>query len=271
MSIDSASAGPLQGLRIAVTRPAHQAGPTCEALAAAGAEVLRYPVLEIAAVPEGPPLRAALNALSAGDLAIFISANAVRHGVEWLRDRGGIPAHVQVAAVGRATAAALDAAGVEVDICPSTGFDSEALLSAPALQRVQGATVVLFRGNGGREVLADTLRARGAKVHYAEVYQRVCTQTDVSKLAALWSADRLSLIVVSSGDSLRCLCERAGPDYSTRLLGTPLAVIGERMLQQARSMGFQSEIVVTEPGDQALVAALTDWRRTASHPSPNHE
>ena len=271
MSTESAATGPLQGLRVAVTRPAHQAGPTCEALAAAGAEVVRYPVLDIAAAPDSPQLRAAIDALTAGDLAIFISANAVRHGLARLHDRGGMPAHVQVAAVGRATAAALDAAGVEVDICPPTGFDSEALLSTPALQQVQGATVVLFRGNGGREVLADTLRARGAKVHYAEVYRRICTQTDVSKLADLWSADRLSLIVVTSGDSLRCLCERASPDYSARLRRTPLAVIGARMLQQARSMGFQSDIVVTEPGERALVAALVDWHRTANRPSSNHE
>ena len=255
---------PLGGLVIAVTRPAHQAAPTCDALAAAGAEVLRFPVMDIVGVPMSPELAAALDAVAGCKLAIFVSANAVQFGLPWLRARGGVPKQVQVAAVGRATATALRGAGVEVDVCPDAGFDSEALLAAPALEDVRGASVVLFRGRGGRELLADTLRARGAKVHYAEVYRRARGRPNASVLAERWRTHGLDLIVVTSGDGLRFLCECVGPEHRQALLRTPLAVIGERMLQQARTLGFQSDIVVTAPGEQALVRALQDWRRPAN-------
>lgn len=251
------SARPLSGLTVAVTRPAHQAEATAQALADAGAAVVRFPVLAIEAFADLPvPPRC--------DLMVFVSANAVQHGLSLLAAQVGPPA--QVAAVGRATAAALERAGVGVDVCPASGFDSEALLATDALQQVAGRTVLIVRGQGGRELLADTLRARGAKVHYAEVYRRVCSQPDASLLDACWQAGRPGLVSATSSDGLRCLLDALDPDRRRRLLSTPLAVIGERMLKQARNMGFQSEIVVTEPGDQALITALGTW-----HASTNQE
>ncbi len=262
---------PLQGLTIAVTRPSHQAEPTCRALSAGGARVLRFPVMEIVATPPSRDLVALAGNISDFDLALFVSANAVHFGLELLRTVGGLPAGLRVAAVGRATAKALAQAGVQVDICPRAGFDSEALLAMPALAEVRGRNMVLFRGVGGRELLADRLRARGAKVHYAEVYRRVRASTDIEKLAACWRTHCLDLIVVTSGDGLRFLLDCAGAKYRASLLRTPLAVIGARMLQQARDLGFQSDIVVAEPGEQALLAALTDWRRTAHRQTVDRE
>ena len=261
---EDAADPPLHGLVVAVTRPAHQAEPTCDALVAAGAEVVRFPVMDIVGVPMSPELAAAVDAVAHCKLAIFVSANAVQFGLPLLRARGGVPEHVQIAAVGRATAAALRTAGVEVAVCPDSGFDSEALLADPALQDVRDAAVVLFRGTGGRELLADTLRARGAKVHYAEVYRRARAHPDTSELTERWGTHGLDLIVVTSGDGLRFLWDCVGPEHRQALLRTPLAVIGERMLQQARTMGFQSDILVTAPGEKALVRALQDWRPTAN-------
>ncbi len=264
-------ARPLQGLTIAVTRPSHQAEPTCRTLAAGGADVIRFPVMEIAAAPPSPDLAALAGTIADFELALFISANAVHFGLELLRPTGGLPTGLRVAAVGRATAKALAQAGVKVDICPGEGFDSEALLAMPELAEVRGQDIVLFRGVGGRELLADRLRAQGAKVHYAEVYRRVRASTDIEQLAAHWRAQSLDLIVVTSGDGLRFLLDCAGATYREPLLRTPLAVIGVRMLQQARDLGFQSDIVVTEPGEQALLAALTDWRRDAHRQTVDRE
>ena len=258
-------------MTIAVTRPAHQAEATCAALTAAGAEVIRFPVMEIVATDLTAQRTALAARLAEFGAAVFISANAVRYGLALFAERGGLPPGVAVAAVGRATARALADAGVRVDICPETGFDSEALLAAPALSQVRGVDIVLFKGVGGRELLADQLRARGARVHYAEVYRRVRGSPDVGRLAASWRAQQLNLIVVTSGDGLRFLLECVGPANRDRLLRTPLAVIGARMLQQARDLGFQSEIVVTEPGEQALVAALTDWRRNIHRQTADRE
>lgn len=254
----------LRGLVVAVTRPPAQAESTCAALEAAGAEVIRFPVMDIVPVTSSPQLDALAACVPTFDVAVFISANAVRYGLQWLQPLGGLPAGCSVAAVGRATARALTDAGVSVHIAPAAGFNSEALLAHPALQQLQDRQVVLFRGVGGRELLADSMRARGAKVHYAEVYRREPAPTDIRVLARHWQQQRLHLIVVTSGDGLQFLLQRAGSDHRQQLLATPLAVIGERMLQQARTMGFQSDIIVTEPGEQALVAALQDWHQTAN-------
>lgn len=266
---DLQQTAPLRDTTVVLTRPSHQAAASAAALTAAGAEVLRLPTLAIEALPSGTA-EPAWAALPGCRLIVFVSANAVRHGVPAVAAHGGIPPQARVAAVGRATAAALGEAGIEVQICPERGFDSEALLASDALQRVAGATVLIVRGQGGRELLAETLRARGAEVHYAEVYRRVCAPFEATQLEACWQSARPALIVATSVDGLQCLLDGAGPQRR-RVLATPLAVIGERMLKQARNLGFHSDVVVTEPGEQALVAALGAWRARSNRPRTDQE
>ena len=169
----SAETLPLAGLGILVTRPAHQADRLCELIKQAGGRALRFPVIEILPPHDTAPLAALIDTLDDADIAIFISANAVEHGLALLRARRDLPAALKLAAIGRSTGAALRATlGRGPDICPAERFDSEALLALEAMQKVHGKRIVIFRGEGGREVLAETLRARGATVEYADVYRR---------------------------------------------------------------------------------------------------
>ena len=164
---------PLAGLTIVVTRPRQQGESTAKALRRAGASVVELPVLEIA------PMACTIDAdtFAKAYAAIFVSANAVEHGVPCLRAHGDLPGKILIAAIGHATARALNDAGFTDVVTPPQSIDSEGLLAMPQLQpaQVAGQHVILVRGKsagGGRGLLEETLTARGAKVVAVECYER---------------------------------------------------------------------------------------------------
>jgi uroporphyrinogen-III synthase len=161
-------------LRVLVTRPAGQAQRLCGLLEAAGHECVRLPTIEIQPAADPYRLEAIADTLEDYDLAVFVSVNAVQMGLEPILDQRDWPEHTQIATVGARSAEALTAYGLSVDLVPEHRFNSEALLALEELEDMSGRNVVIFRGNGGREVLRDTLLERGAEVEYVEVYRRVC-------------------------------------------------------------------------------------------------
>ena len=93
------------------------------------------------------------------------------------RRRRSWPARLRAFAPGPGTAAALAAAGIHDVTIPATTFDSEGLLALPALSQVAGKRIAIFRGEGGRDLLGDTLRARGALVDYVDCYRRAAPRS----------------------------------------------------------------------------------------------
>ena len=164
---------PLAGLTLLLTRPGQQGHSTAGVLRAAGAIVIEMPVLEIL------PLSCTVDSrtLAAAYIVIFVSANAVEHGVPCLLASGGIAGGTLVAAIGQATTHALNAAGYADVVSPQQSIDSEGLLAMPQLQQalVRGQHVILVRGiseSGGRKLLEESLVARGAIVETAICYER---------------------------------------------------------------------------------------------------
>lgn len=251
----------LSGVRVLVTRPRHQADGLCRLIEAAGGEPIVFPVLEIGPPPDPQALDALLARLGAFHLAIFISANAVQAAVARLG--GSWPAGVKIAAVGRATAEALRTAGLPVDVVPTGRYDSEGLLSTEAVQEVSGQRIVIFRGDGGREHLAETLRSRGAEVQYAECYQRLRPQGD--DLAALDRLQRgeIDLAVVTSCEGLANLFDMVGTAGQELLRALPIVLISERAAEAARQLGVQQPLVATEASDAGILEAMVRWRRAA--------
>ena len=231
---------PLAGLGVVVTRSAAQAGPMVERFEALGARVVRLPLLAIEPPLDLEAARAMVRAAATCDLAVFVSTNAVDHGLALLRETcGGVPAGMRLAAIGLATAQALQAQARAPDLVPAGGFDSESLLALEELQaeRVQGRRVVIFRGNGGREKLSATLRARGAEVLYAEVYRRARPPVDAEALRTLGEAGRIDAVVVTSGESLEHLFEAFPRPPHHWLDRAALVVPSARIGQAARRHG----------------------------------
>lgn len=240
-----------------VTRPAAQAQPFCAMLVAAGAKVFRFPVIEIQGPNDPGRLGAVLDALGDFDIAVFVSANAVQRVLPAALARGAWPARLRVAAIGARTALELQDHGRAADIVPGARFDSEALLQQPALQDLTASKVVIFRGDGGREYLAETLRDRGAEVTYAEAYRRAMPDLDPEPLEAQLKVGAIDAITVTSGEGLHNLIAMVGPQGRTALLRTALVVGAARVAELARKLGFHGTIVTADdPTDGAMFRAV---------------
>jgi uroporphyrinogen-III synthase len=244
----------LDGLNIAVTRPREQAAGLVQRIEELGGRPLLFPLLEIEPVPDDRGLREQLAHLDQVDMAIFISPNAVRYGMAAIKASGKSPASLEVAAVGQSSAEALHKMGIQQVIVPTERFDSEGLLAQPEMQDVAGKRVMIFRGDGGREVLGDTLKARGAQVEYVTCYLRSKPDFDAGVLrAALPDA-----IIVTSSEALRHLWGMLKEQDRADLADVALIVPHERIAEAARQQGWR-HVVATGPGDDGLISGLIAW------------
>jgi uroporphyrinogen-III synthase len=250
---------PLSGCGIAITRPLDQAQSLAAMVRQAGGEPILFPLLEIAPVQDFRTFDRIADQLEKFDWAIFISSNAVQHGMSRLLARHiAIPASLRCAAVGPMTAAQLADFGVLEVLTPTDRFDSESLLNLPEMRAVTGKRCVIFRGIGGRDLLAQTLRERGATVEFAECYRRVNPNRDAGELTQLWQNGCLQTMVVTSSEALRNLLNLTGSDTAW-LKSIPLLVNHPRIAEAAGKHGLRA-ITASAPGDAGMLEALINWR-----------
>jgi len=246
---------PLQGRRVVVTRPAPQAALLADLISRDGGQAILFPVIEILDIEDRAALNAIIDNLEAYGLAIFVSPNAVDKGLEAIHARRRLPPALRVAAIGRGSARTLRKCGVSAVIAPEAGADSESLLALPELSNIAGQRIVIFRGVGGRELLRDTLAARGARVDYAECYLRTKPAGDTAALTQGWARGEIDALVVTSSEGLRNLHAMLRATDREHLARTPLFVPHPRIAETARELGLEKAIV-TQTGDEGLVAGL---------------
>jgi uroporphyrinogen-III synthase len=247
--------GALSGRRIVVTRPAGQAESLADLIRAEGGTPIVFPVIEIRDVADVKPILALIDRLEEFDIAVFISANAVAKAMNLVQSRRTWPASVRVATIGKGSEKALKRFGFTDIVAPAGRFDSEALLELAALRDVSGKRVVIFRGDGGRELLGDTLSARGATVEYAECYRRVRPDADVAPLLKLWARGELDGITVTSSEGLHNLYDMVGKLGQQWLRRTPTFAPHARIVAGARELGLE-RVTETAPGDEGLAEGL---------------
>lgn len=252
----------LTGIGVLVTRPEHQAHNLCQLIEAEGGAAVRYPALVIKARPDRAAVRAAIGPADRYDLIIFISANAVRFGADFLDQRHEVP----IAAVGQPTAASLNAAGYRVSLMPEEGASSEALLAMPQLAHMSGKRVLIMRGSGGRELLAEVLTTRGARVQYAEVYTREPARPSAELQAEtelLWRQGGIRAFAATSVALLDALVGIVTPRCRELMDSTALVTGSRRVAEAAARLSLGSPIVLADsPDDAAMTGALIRWRET---------
>ena len=245
---------PLAGLKIVITRPRDQAENLVRAVDRSGGIPVLFPLLEITAVSDTQALNEQVSRLTQFELAIFISPNAVKYGIASILTSGPIPDTLRIATVGQGSARALRELGIENVIAPTERFDSEGLLAMPELQNVKGWNVMIFRGDGGRELLGDTLKSRGARVEYATCYIRSKPQQGIDVLLG----SKPDAITVTSSEALGYLWQMLDVQAKIGLSGTALFVPHPRIAELAKQQGWQN-IRLAGSGDDGMLAALKDW------------
>ena len=232
----------LRGRGILVTRPARQAQRLAALVEAGGGRAILFPAIEI------EPLEGPLPPLEEFDLVAFVSPTAVQCAGARLKGSS-----VRVAAVGSGTRRELEAQGFTDVVAPRDGSDSEALLALPELQDVAGKRILIVRGEGGRELLAESLTARGGEVEYLECYRRVVPRADPAPLLSKW--DEVDAVTVSSSEAVDNLVGLLG---AGRLAGKPLFANHPRVAERAREAGI-AEVIVAGPGDEETGEALVAY------------
>lgn len=249
---------PLRGCGIAITRPAGQATHLSELILAEGGQPILFPLIAIAPLADYSTFEQALAELKHYDWAIFISSNAVQNAMPRLLDRlGSIPKNLRFAAIGPMTAAELAKFGVTDTLTPQGRFDSESLLALPEMQAVTNKKVMIFRGSGGREVLADTLKARGALVDFAECYRRVNPQLDAGDLPVLWQNKQLHAVVITSSEAMRYLLDIADDGKAAWIQNVTLCVNHQRIAELPLRLGLHVAIAAA-PRDEAMLQCLIE-------------
>ncbi len=252
----------LSGWSVLVTRPREQAESLCHLIEDSGGTAVRFPVIEILPGRDKQRMQDLIDAHEQYDIAIFISANAVQHALDAWPDHRDRPQGLHIAAIGRATLAALEQYGWDADLVPDSVFNSEALLALPELQDVSGKRIMIIRGEGGRELLGDTLCSRGAQVEYAEVYRRVLPKPNVNEKLQPWLQAQNSAVVVTSQQGLDNLVTLLGSEGVKQLMHTPMVVISERIVEKTRAYGIQAPVIIArQASDEAILVALIELSR----------
>src|SRR5690606_18479787 len=250
---------PLQGLRVLLTRPHPHNDNLQAALTANGAEARCLPLLAIEPVAETPALRQSLMNLDLYQAIVVVSPNAARIGLELIEQYWPqLPVGLDWLAVGKGTANQLAQAGIRA-LVPDDGHDSEALLRLPRLQEVAGQRVLILRGQGGRELLSETLRERGARVDYAELYRRAAPDHPPVQVQALFDEFQPRVTLLFSGETFDFLwqfAQAAGPALQEALQRTELWLPSTRAVDKARSYGLQRVHLMTGLDDASVVRDL---------------
>ncbi|MGK9065948.1 uroporphyrinogen-III synthase [Stutzerimonas chloritidismutans] len=250
----------MTGWRLLLTRPADECTALAARLAQVGIHTSSLPLLAIEPLPETPEQRATMLELDRYQAVIVVSKPAARLGLERLdRYWPHKPFGQAWFSVGAATGGLLEDYGLDVS-WPAVGDDSEALLALPRLAEalaVPQPRALLLRGEGGRELIVDTLNARGVQVDSLELYRRYLPQYPAGALLQAVRSERLNALMVSSGQGLESLHQLAGDDWA-ELRELTLFIPSPRVAALATQLGAKRIVDCRGAGASALLAALRE-------------
>lgn len=257
-------------MRVLVTRPAAQAADWVHALAARGLDAVALPLLGIEGAPDPQAVRDAWRGLAQHRLVVFVSPNAVEQFMA-LRPAGlAWPAGTLAGSPGPGTTRVLEAAGVPAAqiVAPAAEaaqFDSESLWQQLAPHDWRGASVLVVRGESGRDWLADTLRAHGASLDFVCAYRRAAPRLDAAQRAALAQAQAepaRHLWLFSSSEAIAQLQALAPGGWTAQALAL---ATHPRIAERAHAAGF-AQVWASRPEQDAVVACIQSIGKPVENP-----
>jgi uroporphyrinogen-III synthase len=249
---------PLEKKTILITRPRELAGQLEALIRDAGGKAVVFPTIEIIDPTDISVLDETIAHLDRYDWAIFVSPTAAIRALGRILPQLSVPATLKIAAVGKGSARELKLRGVSEVLVPEGRFDSEALLALPEMQQVEGMHIVIFRGENGREFLAEELRRRGATVDYAACYQRVRPKVSAETLDSLTGDGQIQGVVATSSEGLNNLFAMLGESGMPWLNSACFFVPHPAIAEAARRKHGLNWVVVAEGGDEALLQGIIE-------------
>lgn len=251
-------------MKVLVTRPAAQAAEWAQHLRLRGIDAVALPLIGIAPAPDLASVHAAWAILNQQRLLVFVSPNAVETFFAARPEGMGWPRDTLAGSIGPGTTRALLANAVPQDqliapVADAAQFDSEALWSQLASHDWHGARVLIVRGDGGRDWLADTLRRAGATLGHLAAYQRTAPDFSTAERDLLTTAlaePIQHLWFFSSSEAITHLAAAApGADWRH----SRAIVTHPRIAATARDAGF-GEVLPTRPELDAVTACIQSLR-----------
>ncbi len=250
----------LQNVCVLVTRPGLPGKELCEKITALGGVAFSLPTIDFAPVTNSIP------SLDQYQWVIFVSQPAVwwaRYALPTLQNEltkcrvdkaQRVHQKIKVASPGKSTAQAL---AIDHVIYPAQNWTSEGLLDLPDFQNIANQKILLVRGEGGREWLADTLKARGGLVDHWIVYRRLMpVYSDKSRYLDLLRQKKIDIVVCASGESLHNLLTMIGQEGEQALLQVPLIVVSQRLSALAKELKFQHVFVASNASHAAILDSI---------------
>lgn len=249
----------LSGKHILITRPQPENQVSCERFQQWGANTLPLPMMKIAALTDQEAyIQSQIFDLDLYDKVIFISKNAVRHGVEWIEDCWPmLPVGITWIGIGKGTSHFLNELGTDLGIQALTmdqsGHTSEELLNQACMHNVAGQKILIMAGEGGRSKLEKSLIERGAQVNHLPLYSRNKIDYVAEQVA---EAESCEVILITSGEGLENLVDTLSQhdtNWFNKLIITP----SQRVTDIALQLGWKNVVNANGADDDSLYATLT--------------
>lgn len=250
----------LSGLRVLNTRPLPQANELNVLIQEANGCALSCPAFDLTTASLSwfdllPPLKTV-------DQAIFTSANAVIYTLSYLKKKNlSWPETIRVSAIGKATGLKLNDYGIKVHNIPEK-FDSEHLLKLESFSNVRNQTILLFKGEGGRQLIENTLNAREARLIILAVYKRQLPNLNQTVLSQWWQERAVDIILFTSQQTMENIFHLFGSEAKSWLLETPCLVISQRLADIASALGMQKIIIGST---DSIIETLEQFKQGQAH------
>lgn len=248
----------MNGLRVLVTRPAHQSANIVNNIKEIGALPICFPTIAIEPSNHCQNSIDISNTLNQFDIALFVSQNAVQFGLKNI-NINNIPKSLKFGVIGKGSLNSLKEFGINSQAIPDKTFNSEGLLQSNLLLSVNNKKIIIFRGQAGRNLLGDTLIERGADVTYCEVYQRTIPNITKQHHNDTFKQP-IDIAIFTSSEGIEHAFKMIQAVHAQQLLQTPWLLISERMKKTAYHLGHNSDIIIaTQASDDGIMSALKTW------------
>ncbi|HCH00465.1 MAG TPA: uroporphyrinogen-III synthase [Vibrio sp.] len=239
---------------VLVTRPGQDGEALCLNLQQRQINSLHHPLIKLT---QGRDYASLIDDLSRSDIVIAVSQYAVvwsQHTLQLTQQH--FPTTPLYFAIGNKTAECLQRYTQSPVISPQIS-DSEHLLDLPALKLVKNKRILILRGNGGRELIQQTLQQRGAEVYYNEIYRRESLPIDAVNQWKQWKMQAVSHLVITSGEQLAFFMSQVPKQYLPWVIQLKLYVPSLRIQQQAKELGFSHIINTGSAANPVLLDCLS--------------